>query len=556
MTKSFWSFSWLNVSLKFLVVTSAAIAVVFACLFFWLWKHQEDQIMEQVRKQATILYNQLVLTRGWVAEHETLVRVKRSEISPNLLFQEPDSKNPDGTVLVKINPSILTSELSERASKSGLYYFKLTNTNCLNPKNAPDEFEKQAIELFKNSSDKEIFRMDFQNSKPVMRYIAPVYVTENCLSCHAGNGYKAGDIGGCLSIFIPMDEASKAIKKSGAILFVGTLGFGAILIGLLFVSTRSLLFSRIRDIKSSINRINLQKPSTGFTNKGDELKEISDFCYLIDEKLKQEHEHLERAIRESTRDLYQTTENLEKANKELEQLNAAKSEFFSDISHELRTPLTNIKGAVDILERTSSDNLKYIEIIKRNSDHLIKLVVDLLDYSRLEAGHLELKFEKTLAEELVEDTIIAIEAEAQKKYVKISVEVEGLILKIDRDRIYQVLTNLLANAIRFSPVNGAISVEAKRLDENQVIISVQDEGIGIDEKYRKDIFRKFYQAPLPTDSNIKKGSSGIGLAICKALIEAHNGKIWVESTVGSGSKFSFTVPRWLEDESKTGFGSR
>ncbi|MHB8205241.1 MAG: sensor histidine kinase, partial [Desulfomonilaceae bacterium] len=100
------------------------------------------------------------------------------------------------------------------------------------------------------------------------------------------------------------------------------------------------------------------------------------------------------------------------------------------------------------------------------------------------------------------------------------------------------------------------SVEAKRLDENQVTISVQDEGLGIDEKYRKDIFRKFYQAPLPKDSKIKKGSAGIGLAICKALIEAHNGKIWVESTVGSGSKFSFTIPRWLKDESKTGFGSR
>ena len=556
MSKRFWSFYWLNVSLKFLVVTSAAIAVVFACLFFWLWKHQEDQIMEQVRKQATILYNQLVLTRGWVAEHETLVRVKNGDISSNLLFQEPDSKDPDGTVLIKINPAILTSELSERASKSGLYYFKLTNTNCLNPKNAPDELERQAIELFKNSSDKEIFRMDFQNSKPVMRYIAPVYVTENCLSCHAGNGYNAGDIGGCLSIFIPMDEARKAIQKSGVVLFVGTLGFGAILIGLLFVSTRSLLFSRIRDIKSSISRINLKKSSVDLANSGDELKEISDFCYLIDEKLKQEHQNLEKAIRESTQDLYQTTENLEKANRELEQLNSAKSEFFSDISHELRTPLTNIKGAVDILERTSSDNSKYIEIIKRNSDHLIKLVVDLLDYSRLEAGHLELNLEKTPVAELAQDAIIAVEAESQKKHVKISTNLEGLILKIDRDRIYQVLTNLLANAIRFSPVNGVISVEAKGIDETQVIIAVQDQGPGIDEKYRKDIFQKFYQAPLPKNSEMKKGSSGIGLAICRALIEAHNGKIWVESTVGSGSKFSFTVPRWLEDESKTGFGSR
>ena len=174
----------------------------------------------------------------------------------------------------------------------------------------------------------------------------------------------------------------------------------------------------------------------------------------------------------------------------------------------LRTPLTNIKGAVDILERTSSDNSKYIEIIKRNSDHLIKLVVDLLDYSRLEAGHLELNLEKTPVAELAQDAIIAVEAESQKKHVKISTNLEGLILKIDRDRIYQVLTNLLANAIRFSPVNGVISVEAKGIDETQVIIAVQDQGPGIDEKYRKDIFQKFYQAPLPKNSEMKKGSLG------------------------------------------------
>ncbi len=548
MSKRFWSFSWLNVSLKFLVVTSVAIGLVFTCLFFWLWKQQEDQIMEQVRKQAIILYNQLVLTRGWVAEHETLIQKRDAAPSSNSLHHEPYIRFSDGSTFVKINPSILTSELSERAAKRGLYFFKLTNTNYLNPRNAPDALEKQAIETFRNSSEKEIFKMDFQNSKPIMRYIAPVYVTENCLSCHSGNGYKAGEIGGCLSIFIPMDEARKAIQKNGAVLFAGALGFGGILIMLLFISTRSLLFSRIRDIKSSINRINLDNSPQNLSDKGDELKEISDFCYLIDAKLKEEHEQLEKGIQNATIDLYRTKENLEKANRELEQLNKARSDFFSDISHELRTPLTNIKGAVDILERTSSENSKYVKIIKRNSEHLIKLVVDLLDYSRLEAGRLELELSRTSLRDLLNDAIIAEEAQAQEKHIKISLKTEELILKVDRDRIYQVLTNLLANAIRFSPLNGVITVDAKVLDDSRAVITIQDQGPGIDEKYREAIFQKFYQAPLPEGSKIKKGSSGIGLAICRALIEAHGGKIWVESRIGSGSKFLFTAPRWLEDE--------
>lgn len=505
--------------------------------------------MEQVRKQATILYNQLVLTREWFADHETLVRVKDSGTLENFPSRKNCSLAPDG-IFAEINPSILTSELSERASRSGLYYFKLTNTNYLNPKNAPDNFERYAIDLFRKSSAKEIFRVDFQNAKPVLRYIAPVYLTKNCLSCHSGNGIEAGDVGGCLSIFIPMDEARNAIQKSGVALFIGTFGFGAILIVLLFGSTRSLMLNRIQDIKSSINRIHLHKSLKSFTN-GDELKEISDFCYLIDEKLKQEHQNLEKAIIEATQDLSRTKNNLEKANKDLEQLNIAKSEFFSDISHELRTPLTNIKGAVDILERTSSDNSKYIEIIRRNSEHLIKLVADFLDYSRLEMGHLELKLEKTPLEDLVQDAIIGVKVEAQKKCVTISTQVAGLLLKIDRDRIYQVLTNLLANAIRFSPIDGVIIVKAKALDDALALITIQDSGPGVDEKYVEDIFRKFFQAPLPKDYKIRKGSSGIGLAICRALVEAHNGKIWAENIVGAGCKFCFTAPRWRGDESKT-----
>ena len=506
--------------------------------------------MEQVRKQASILYNQIVLTRQWVAEHETLLREKRVGVSSNPFLSNPDVRLPDGAVFTKITPSILTTELSDRASRNGLYYFKLTSVNYLNPKNAPDELEREAIDTFKKSDEKEIFRVEYAGSKPVLRYIAPVYVTENCLSCHSGQGYSTGEVGGCISIFIPMDDARKAVQKSGAVLFTGTLGFGAILIGLLFISTRSLLFRRIKEIRSSIDRIHLDKDGSNLAKKGDELKEISDFCYLIDERLKEEHSQLEKRIQEATKDFYQTKENLEKANRELEHLNLAKSDFFSDISHEFRTPLTNIKGAVDILERISINDPKYLNIIKRNSDQLIKLVVDLLDYSRIEAGHLELKLENTSLRQLVEDSIVAVEAEAQKKSVKFSLDVDELILNVDRDRIYQVLTNLFSNAIRYSPVDGVIHVQAGPLDEFRAVISVNDEGPGIEEKYREAIFRKFYQAPIPKDSFVRKGSSGIGLAICRALIEAHHGRIWVESRIGSGSKFFFTVPRELENHAK------
>lgn len=114
----FWSFSWLNVSLKFLVVTSIAIAIVFTGFFFWLWKNQENQIMEQVRKQATILRQQIALTREWVAAEDSLTR-KRGRGKPSDHFRsQSDVEGPDGSLLTKISPSILTTELSERAAET------------------------------------------------------------------------------------------------------------------------------------------------------------------------------------------------------------------------------------------------------------------------------------------------------------------------------------------------------------------------------------------------------------------------------------------------------
>lgn len=533
-----------RVSFKFLVATSLTITVIFVVVFVWFSRQQEDHIMEQVKKQAIILHKQIVLTRQWVADHNGVLVPKTGEVSSNPFLNQPDVHGSDGTAYTRISPSVMTRLLSERALKSGLYSFKLTNTERLNQENAPDAFELEALRLFRSSEKDETFRTEKVNGKSVLRYVAPLYVNENCVKCHTSQGYKPGDVGGCLSVFIPMDEARSAINHNRAILLGGGMVFAGSLVILVFVAAQSLVFKRLNDIRAAMSRMTVGKQVENHGGHGDELKEIADFCYLLDEEMKNQHEELERKIAEATHDLSETNRSLEAANLDLERLNQAKSDFFSDISHELRTPLTNIKGAADILDRKAScGDPTYLDIIKRNTDHLIKVAIDFLDYSKIESGKLELDLEEASLKDVAEDAVLSQNVVAQKRSIELVLEVpEDLRMVFDKQRIYQVLTNLLSNAVKFSPPGNKVFVRINASDAESAEVCVQDSGPGIEEKYHEAIFKKFYQVGGQQDSKIHKGSSGIGLAICKGLVEAHHGHIWVQSRPGEGSSFFFSLP--------------
>jgi signal transduction histidine kinase len=534
---------WQKLSYKFLGITFLATGVSFVVLFIWLSRQQEEHIMEQVRKQAIILYKQILVTRQWVAEHNSVLVAKTDGIGSSRFLDVPEARGIDGTVYTKVSPSMLTKILSDKAAQGGMYYFKLTNTERLNPDNVPDELEKEALNLFRTSFHEGFFRTEKHGNAHVMRYIAPVYVSENCIQCHQRQYYKPGEVGGCLSVYVPMDEAKSAIFHSKMILVGGVSGIALSLVGLVFIGARWVVFKRINDIRSAISGMGSGKTTPSAGGRGDELKDIGDFCYYLNEQLKERHEDLERKIAEATRDLSETNKNLENANKDLESLNRAKSEFFSDISHELRTPLTNIKGAADILVRKAScEDPEYLDIIKRNADHLTKIVLDFLDYSKMEAGRLELDREIAPLRIVADEAILAHKAEAVKKGVNITLHCsEDISCFFDMRRIFQVFTNLLSNSIKFSPENETIKVKVNNKDGDWVTITVADNGPGIESGYHEAIFNKFCQ--LGDRKDLHEGSAGIGLAICKGIVEAHGGKIWVAGKSAKGSAFSFTLPK-------------
>ncbi len=230
----------------------------------------------------------------------------------------------------------------------------------------------------------------------------------------------------------------------------------------------------------------------------------------------------------------------------LKELDKLKSDFVSNVSHELRTPLTAIKGSVDnMLDGLTGDlnekQNRYLVRVKSNADRLARLINDLLDLSRIEAG---IKLNRTnlslptVAREVVE----SLGSVAAEKLISFEIECPDVNLTAwaDPDRIVEVLTNLIGNAIKFTPTNGKVTLCLKRSGNEWVKISVADTGPGIPSDEANRIFDKFYQVTQPEKQ--KAMGTGLGLSITKALVEMHGGKIWLESEVGKGSIFSFILP--------------
>jgi len=227
-------------------------------------------------------------------------------------------------------------------------------------------------------------------------------------------------------------------------------------------------------------------------------------------------------------------------------LDRMKSDFMATVSHEFRTPLTSLSMSIDILSQgilgTINDRQRELLAAARDdSERLRKLVKEVLDLTRLESGKYVMKKEWIDVEQLLETAIKPLHLPLREKNIEVQVVVDpdGSKVKGDGEQISWVVTNIVSNALRYTPDGGRIRITATREGET-VRVSVTDTGRGIPPEALQSIFEKFVQLKQPTEST--PGSVGLGLAIAKEVVEAHDGRIWVESEVGKGSTFSFTVP--------------
>jgi NtrC-family two-component system sensor histidine kinase KinB len=230
---------------------------------------------------------------------------------------------------------------------------------------------------------------------------------------------------------------------------------------------------------------------------------------------------------------------------EFKERDEAKTNFIATISHELKTPISSIKMSLKLLkdERVGSINPEQEQLvnhIKDDNDRLLKITSELLELSQVETGNIQLNFVPVNPMQIVDYAIASVSFQAEQKKVQLEVLKDNNLpdIQVDIEKTAWVLVNFLSNALRYSAEKSKISIRVIQRD-NVVEFSVKDFGKGIDESYQKRLFDRYFQ--VPTDGQNKSGS-GLGLAISKDFIEAQQGKIWVESAIGEGSRFAFTLP--------------
>jgi signal transduction histidine kinase len=280
------------------------------------------------------------------------------------------------------------------------------------------------------------------------------------------------------------------------------------------------------------------------------------------EALKRANNELEKRVQQRTTELETSNVQLNReveerkiAQREAEAANSAKSDFLANMSHELRTPLNHIIGFTQMLVdqhfgELNEDQETYLGNVLQSSEHLLSLVDDILDLSKVEAGKLELEISDVDIKKILESSLIMVKEKAVKHRIRLKLSADNLpnTIKADERKIKQILYNLLSNSVKFTPDGGKILLTVKNSahspetnDGSAILITLTDTGIGIDSEDLDRIFEAFEQ--VDGSMNRKYQGTGLGLSLTKRLVELHGGRIWVESAgKNKGSKFSFVIP--------------
>jgi signal transduction histidine kinase len=512
----------ISLAAKCQLLFGAAVVLIIAAALFVPWQRME-QLMEQMNERTA-----KTLADWAEADHVARQMEARS--------QEPSTRPATGPTTA---PSFAGRERAE---------VKLILLR--RPPRGLSRFENKALDDFKRNADTETVskREGVTSFKYARALLAQPKST--CVGCHSDDVQK-GEAGthanppllGMVSIEIPYQVDAMQVFVNRIFIFLAGLVAGTLAIIVFYLITTRLILEPVR-----VLQVTAEKVSKGDLNirsdisTGDEFQQLSETFNKMLANLKESEDQL-RAINKS---LDLKLGQLEESNVALYESNRLKNEFLANVSHELRTPLNSILGFADLLKDVAvtndPKNARYLQNIITSGKHLLALITDLLDLAKIEAGKMEVRAEPLSLTDLFEGLISIIKPLAEKKDLSIvaSVGRDVPIMQTDPAKLQQVLYNFLSNAIKFSPNAGKIDVKAERFEEENVRISVSDQGPGIELEKQSLIFEKFRQI----DGSVTRQHSGtgLGLAISKELTQLMGGSIGVMSRPNEGATFWVILP--------------
>ena len=537
-------FSKIKLVTKLLCFIAPIMIVVMGTVFTWIIKKEESFIRKEITKNAEIIARQLEIIRAYIADKQDLINTDLE--TGNVTFKG-------------LNPARVGAAISKEFTESTNFVMKQTSLDYRNPDNAPDEFEIRMLKQFETTRDKEpIWGEDFdKEGNKRIRYILPLYIKEECLQCHGKpayegelditgyekEGYEIGELRGAISVAAPAKQMEAVIKTNSLILLI-----------IEIISTISVLFLTYLLIRKFIKvPLSHTVAATKAIAEGDLTRRVDIKSGDESGELAESFNTMAQSIEEKTRELEKTTHNLEMANEELRGLDKVKDNIIRDVSHELKSPLAQLRLALELWSEGIKDGKKdkdkeelFDGIIKDNIKRLNNTIESILELTSLEFGREDYDKESLQLRDLVIRVIRSSTLLAREKGLTIkSVLPEKLPnVTVDKQGITRVVTNLIDNAIKYTD-KGEILVSLQQKDSGLEFL-VKDSGIGINipQEHHHKLFDRFYQ------ENVATPGTGIGLSICKTILEAHGGKIWVESEGKyKGSTFRFTLPIINEKES-------
>lgn len=506
---------------KFIVAIGAIISVSYMILLYRTSIVDNELIIMQAKQQARMLYNQILITRQWVSEHNGLFVIRTDSVDSNPFLALPSIWDGDGNEYVMRNPAMVTRELSEYSNRIGLGSFRVTSLKPINPANVPDRYEKQCMINFEQGLAESVEIRDTPEGR-VVRYLAPLEVKDSCLGCHARHGYSIGDIRGALSITIPIAWADKKMAENNrSLLLIGLTSFVLVSTTLLLMFN-TLVVNRINRLSSAMNAFPEKKPDPLSLPAGDDVigslsKQFAELC----ERLTQSQKELDSTRRKAW----------------LSEKMASMGILSAGIAHEVNNPLGGMLNCVKSMRENPQDlemQERYLPLLDKGLKRIEHTMRQLLNFGRQES----LQYRKIVVEELLGECLELL----SYKLKGITIDQNNSLTEeyyVDAEALKQIFINLGLNGIQAMPNGGTLTITSEQIEDN-LLFRFKDTGIGIAKEDMGHIFDPFF-----TTKDVGVGT-GLGLSVTFSLVGQMNGSIEVESTAGLGTEFSVTIPAQQE----------